>query len=286
MNEHTHFLIVEDPLEPKTWHLRIKDDDGKLNHRMMGEAWAALHGGFRGKEYTGPQRDEAIVKLRSLYKSEGLIVPEQVSDAPFLERRMCAASEMRVQGNRKPVLEGYAAVFNSLSEEMWGFRERILPGAFTRTLKENADVRCLINHDPNLVLGRTRASTLRLMEDERGLSYSDDLPETSYALDLAESIRRGDVSQSSFGFRVAGDRWLKEDKADIREIIDVDLFDVSAVTFPAYTQTRVEIRSFIKHLEDQEREIEAAASASMPEIPAERQTRWDSSRQRLEQLRK
>jgi len=251
-NPATHYLVVENPADISTWHLRAKGVDGKPDHRLMGEAWAALHGGFRGVEYAGPQKAEATTRLRALYKAEGLIVPDQANEAPFLERRMCVAAEMRVNGKRNPVLDGYAAVFNKLSEDMWGFRERIMPGAFTRALKEKQDVRCLINHDSTLVLGRTKADTLRLTEDEKGLAYSDDLPETSYALDLAECIRRGDVTQSSFAFRVADQRWVTENKQDIREITDVDLFDVSPVTFPAYTQTRVEIRSFIKLLEERE----------------------------------
>jgi HK97 family phage prohead protease len=242
----SHYLVVGDAQKPETWSLRVRGLDGKPDHRLMGAAWAALHG---GASCATPYEDKAAVVLRSIYKSEGLIVPDSASDAPFLERRMCVASDMRVNGKRNPVLEGYAAVFNSLSQEMCGFRERIMPGAFTRTLSEKPDVRCLINHDTNLVLGRTIANTLRLAQDENGLTYSADLPDTSYANDLAESIRRGDVSQSSFGFRVAGQDWVTENKMDIRQITEVDLFDVSPVTFPAYTQTRVEIRSFIKFME-------------------------------------
>jgi hypothetical protein len=255
-NPPSNYLVVEDPEQPSTWHLRVKGIDGKPDHRLMGAAWAALHGGFRGNKYEGPQKAEAIAKLKALYKAEGLTVPEGASDPSFLERRMCPVSEMRVDGNRNPVLGGYAAVFNSLSIPIFNFRERIAPGAFRRTLETKPDVRALINHDSNLVLGRTTSGTLTVGEDAKGLAVRVELPSTSYALDLAESVRRGDVNQMSIGFRIpkGGDEIMAEDGGTVRELRDIDLIDVSAVTFPAYTQTRVEIRSYIKFLEGQEHE--------------------------------
>lgn len=159
------------------------------------------------------------------------------------EIRHLKAIEFRAdQKDGKNSITGYAAVFNSLSEEMgwFGFRERVMAGAFKRTLEEKADVRGLINHDPNLVLGRTASKTLTLEEDDKGLKFSCDLPDTSYARDLMESIRRGDVSQCSFGFIVRKQTWI-ENKGEepIRELNDVDLFDVSVVTYPAYADTSV-----------------------------------------------
>lgn len=252
-----HYLVVEDPDKPSAWRLRVKGVDGNPDHRLMGAVWATLHGGYRGNRHEGPQKAEAIAKLKALYKSEGLTVPEEASDPAFLERRICPVSELRVAsdvGNSEISLAGYAAVFNQLSEWIGFssiFRERIRPGAFTRTLKDNPDVRALINHDPSLVLGRTIAATLVLAEDERGLHADIRLPGTQVAQDLAVSIRRGDISQMSFGFRVpkAGDHWTSTLEGDIRELRDVDLEDVSVATFPAYQQTRVEIRSYIEFLE-------------------------------------
>lgn len=141
-----------------------------------------------------------------------------------------------------PVIEGYAAVFNELSLDLGGFRERIAPGAFARSLGDGADVRALWDHDPKYVLGRNRAGTLALGEDERGLSVAIRPPGTGWAMDLVESMRRGDVDQMSFGFYVREDEWRDEDGVLVRVLRDVDLFDVSVVTFPAYVQTSAEAR--------------------------------------------
>jgi len=158
------------------------------------------------------------------------------------EFRLTITGELRAETqDDKQFISGYAAVFNSLSEEMWGFREKIMPGAFSRTLRENADVRQLINHDSNLVLGRTKAGTLELSEDTVGLKFRCQMPKTSYAADLMESIKRGDVTQCSFGFMTRKQAWIENDtdETSIRELHDVDLFDTSVVTFPAYPDTSV-----------------------------------------------
>ncbi|WP_043466519.1 HK97 family phage prohead protease [Kitasatospora sp. MBT66] len=137
-----------------------------------------------------------------------------------------------------PVMVGYAAKFNTRSQDLGGFVETIAPGTFSRAIEEAHDVRALINHDPNLVIGRTVAGTLRLIQDEIGLRYEVDLPDTSAGRDLSESLRRGDISQSSFGFRVLDADWsLDTDGRDLRTIRDLALFDVSPVTYPAYLDT-------------------------------------------------
>ncbi|BEP14806.1 hypothetical protein acdb102_31170 [Acidothermaceae bacterium B102] len=133
-------------------------------------------------------------------------------------------------------IEGHAAVFNRYSQDLGGFVEQVAPGAFSKTIAE-ADVRALFNHDPSMVLGRNRAGTLRLSEDNVGLHYQVDLPDTSYARDLATSMGRGDVSQSSFGFRVVpnGDDWsFTEQDYPLRTLRELQLMDVSPVTYPAY----------------------------------------------------
>lgn len=163
-----------------------------------------------------------------------------------IERRAIVA-EFRVEGEEAPKIIGYAAKFDTLSEEMWGFREKIAKGAFTDALKDS-DVRALFNHDPNLVLGRNKAGTLVLVEDDIGLRYEITPPDTQTAKDLAESIRRGDISQSSFAFSMRGggiEEWqeLPDGKA-IRTIKKVSrLFDVSPVTYPAYPDTESGVRS-------------------------------------------
>jgi HK97 family phage prohead protease len=141
----------------------------------------------------------------------------------------------------KPVIAGYAAVFNQLSDDLGGFREKIAPGAFTKSLGN--DVRALFNHDSNLILGRTKSKTLRLSEDPKGLAIEIDPPDTEAARDLLTSIKRGDVSQMSFGFFTRSDIWEDIGGKIVRTLIDVDLFDVSPVTFPSFPQTAVAVRA-------------------------------------------
>ena len=143
---------------------------------------------------------------------------------------------------RGRTVTGYAAVYDVLSNDLGGFRERIAPGAFRTVLDAGADVRCLLNHDPNMVLGRTRAGTLRLSDEQRGLRFECDLPETR--TDLAESVRRGDLDGASFRFEVASDRW----DGDVRTVQDIrTLHDVSIATHPAYPVASIEMRSRDPH---------------------------------------
>lgn len=167
------------------------------------------------------------------------------------ERRFFESGKIEIRktdGNEKasPItLRGYAAKFDAMSENLGGFREQIAAGAFADVLKD--DVRALFNHDANQVLGRTTAGTLRIAQDSTGLYYEVDLPDTQAARDLATSIERGDVSQSSFAFRVApnGDSWNEnEDGVIIRTITKfARLYDVSPVTYPAYPDATIGTRS-------------------------------------------
>ncbi len=160
------------------------------------------------------------------------------------ERRSFPVVELRVEsgGDETRRIVGHAAVFESLSEDLGGFRERIAPGAFAASIAED-DIRALFNHDPNLVLGRNRSGTLRLAEDERGLAMAIDLPDTQAARDLAVMVDRGDVSQASFGFQTISDEFQMIDGDVVRTLSAVRLFDVSPVTFAAYPQTEVAARS-------------------------------------------
>lgn len=143
-------------------------------------------------------------------------------------------------------------MYDKLSQDLGGFREKIAPGAFDSAVAED-DIRALFNHDPNLVLGRSApakgVSTAEITSDERGLLVDvPELPATSYARDLHALLERGDVDQSSFGFRVVSESWDYADPSDpnsevIRTLNEVRLFDVSIVTFPAYLDTVAEARS-------------------------------------------
>jgi len=163
-----------------------------------------------------------------------------------IEHRIFPSAELRIQlrGTAPPKIVGYAAVFNSLSVPLWGFREKIAPGAFTKSLASNPDVRALFNHDPNLILGRTKSRTLSLAEDERGLKIDIEPPNSPTGENVLEAIRRGDVDQMSFAFRVVADAWeySKTGDDDIRTLQEVDLIDVSPVTYPAYPETSVDLR--------------------------------------------
>jgi hypothetical protein len=131
---------------------------------------------------------------------------------------------------------GYAAVFNSDSEPL-PFIERIAPGAFKGSLRNRNDIKLLWNHDTASVLGSTRAGTLRVTEDARGLFVEADLPNTSTGRDARELIGRGDVDSMSFGFTVArnGDEWSAD--GSVRTLTKINLHEVSIVAFPAYTAT-------------------------------------------------
>jgi HK97 family phage prohead protease len=157
--------------------------------------------------------------------------------------------ELRAEGEAAaPKLVGYAAVFNRMSQDLGGFTEIIKPGAFRKTIQES-DVRALFNHDSNFVLGRSKSGTLKMEEDDRGLKIEISPPDTGWARDLLHSIERGDVDQMSFAFRAVKDRWIedndKQDRAVIRELHEVRLFDVSPVTYPAYEDTTISVRDLI-----------------------------------------
>jgi uncharacterized protein len=174
-----------------------------------------------------------------------------------VERRQIQGHvELRTEGESRAIV-GYAAVYNTEAVIAGMWRERNAPGAFRSVIGPTADVRALFNHDPNHVLGRTVANTLRLSEDEKGLRYEIDPPNTSYAHDLMESLRRGDITQSSYGFRVKRDEWTKPTRAGdlpLRTILEYEeLQDVSPVTFPAFEDTTAEARQA------------ATVAATMPE---------------------
>ncbi len=171
--------------------------------------------------------------------------PEQAHERRFLSLDRAPIRMDARDGDEPARIRGLASVFYDGTPdtefELWsGVVERIMPGAFDRAIEEEQDVVGLFNHDANLVLGR-RPLTLSLRVTAEGLAYSILPPKTR--ADTVESIERGDVIGSSFSFRIQSETWRKEDGLEIREILDVDLFDVGPVTFPAYETTTTSVRS-------------------------------------------
>jgi HK97 family phage prohead protease len=163
------------------------------------------------------------------------------------------------------VLGGYALKYNKMSQNLGGFVERVAPGALNKTLADGGDVLARFQHEDSYLLGRTSAGTLRLASDDTGLDYSVDLPDTSYAHDLAALAERGDVRHSSFAFRVLpdGDDWsVTESDFPLRTITEIQLLDVAPVVNPAYMDTSSGLRSLAEHLSRPEEEIAEAIRAN------------------------
>ncbi len=178
-----------------------------------------------------------------------------------IERRSSTGTvELREEGDTLTAT-GYAAVFESTSQNLGGFVERVAPGAFRKTLQE-ADIRALYNHEADHLLGRTAAGTLRLEEDAHGLRYDVDLPATQLGRDVAELLRRGDITGSSFGFRTIGDEWTETaDGYPMRRLTEVALRDVGPVVFPAYPAAAASLRSLAESKALNLDEVVAAAEA-------------------------
>lgn len=152
--------------------------------------------------------------------------------------------EVRTATDGSRSISGIAAPFSKRSLDLNGFTEIIAPGAFTRTLEENPDVLCLRDHDQSILLGRTKSGTLTLAEVAAGLRFTCKLPNTTQAADLIESLARKDIDSCSFGFRTVKDDWsVTADGTVIRTLLDVDLFEISVVSFPAYPDATAALRS-------------------------------------------
>lgn len=202
-----------------------------------------------------------------------------------MERRFFQ-TEIRADGQegQAPQLNGYAAVFDQLSVVLYGsFRERIERGAFAGTLSD--DVRALWNHNPDYVLGRTKAGTLDLTEDSHGLRVQIDPPNTQAGRDAVESIRRGDVDQMSFMFDVLEDTWDKDEEGQIiRTLRKVKLYEVSPVAFPAYPGTEISARADNGSLGDMPTIPEQLRAAADGDGAEQAQARLAMMRRRLDLL--
>ena len=180
--------------------------------------------------------------------------------------------EFRMEGTEHNgnTIRGYAAVYNSDSEWMGGFYEQIERGAFDDVL--NDDVRAYFNHDENLLLGRVSSGTLRIGTDARGLFYEVDLPNTTYANDLVELMKRGDVNQSSFAFLIDADRWEQRGGKTYRIIEKVSrLLDVSPVAQPAYPDATSELKKRDLEIETKD-ETETAVAENVTSESAQSAT--------------
>ena len=180
-------------------------------------------------------------------------------NATRLERRSMQVRELRIEDDGKRVA-GYASVFNEETVIAGFFREVIKPGAFKRAIKEKQDVYALKNHDQNLILARTTNGSLLMQEDKTGLWVEFDPPDTQTGRDMVEEIRTGLVDEMSFAFIAVEEKWIeKKDELTLREVIDVDLFDVSPVTYAQYKGTSVGLRSaesiFNDHLQSLEGQV-------------------------------
>jgi uncharacterized protein len=166
-------------------------------------------------------------------------------DDPEIEERAAVGLELRQGANHSKRLVGYAAVFGSRSLDLGGFVEIIRKGAFSRSLGEGVDIRAFVNHDPGRIIGRRSAGTLQIEEDMLGLRVEITPPDTQDGRDILENVRVGNLDGMSFGFRVPrdGDIWDLEQQPPVRELVSVELREVSIVSMPAYPKTEVALRS-------------------------------------------
>lgn len=227
-------------------------------YRYKKDVWSASSAKSHCKDHDGSF--EAAKSSKSELKEE-------------TERRILPVDgmEIRVDDGEKPKLVGYAAKTGVWADLHW-FKEKIKKGAFSDVLED--DVRCLKNHDPNLILGRTTNETLRMEENTVGLHYEDDLPDTNVGRDIREEVKRKDITGCSFAFRVAEDEWkyFEDERVPERTIIKLKrLFDVGPVTYPAYSDTTVAARSFDKFKAEHEvqEEEEEKDNKNTPEHSSE-----------------
>ena len=194
--------------------------------------------------------------------------PDETRDRLRQVRSVPTRFETREDESGQLVIAGYFVVFNSIYEIGPGMSESVAPGTFLSSL--GGDVRALTNHDSTLVLGRTIAGTLKLREDDIGLWGEVIInPKDSDAVNTYERVKRGDVSQCSFGFRITKeDTEVKDDGSVHWTIRDVELYEVSVCTFPAYEATNVTARS------EQLAEIRARETEAWKNKQKERLTKW------------
>lgn len=179
-----------------------------------------------------------------------------------------ASLELRSEEGRDlPTIYGYSAVFNVLSDDLGGFRERLAPTVFDRTLSERGDsIKAFHNHDTNIVIGSTRKGTLELHTDDVGLAHRIVPPNNEWGRPVVDAIERGDIEGMSFGFalgRPDAETWSEaEDGSHIRDVDEAKLYEVSTVSgWPAYPQTSVGVRALADSLGVEESVMDSALRA-------------------------
>jgi HK97 family phage prohead protease len=207
------------------------------------------------------------------------------------ELRTFVAQELRATGSdSQPRIEGYSAVFNTVTDIGGQFSEVIAPGAFKRSLADGDDVVCLIDHNSSLLLGRRSAGTLTLSEDTKGLKFTVQLPDTSVARDAYANLKAGNLKECSFGFYVDGpdgERWSQTpDGTPLRTLVSVRLFDVSVVTFPAYSGTGAAARNVVaEHVEARMAELTQANGDAHRRVRLQKAMEYIAEEQRQQEAR-
>ena len=259
-----------DPAQAWAARLVAQDDDARTRMDESIETTGEAQG--PATEPMGePVSDTAPVRYTVLEAEQrrigGRYVEFRTVEVGSLDLRVTDDAEMPMR------FAGYAAVFNSPSEPL-PFVETIAPGAFRRSLNSGSEKRMFLNHNTDQVLGSTKAGTLTLSEDERGLYVEADLPDTTYGRDLSVLMQRGDVHSMSFGFSVpkGGDAWSEDGSS--RELREVILHEVSVVTgFPAYPATEgAQVRAVEIDADDEhsERGLPVALARRILELNAKR----------------
>ena len=189
------------------------------------------------------------------------------------QRSFCGGLELRAEGDGESgrTTKGYACLFDNVTSIGGYWQERFAKGAFSKSLGER-DVVALHSHDDGRPMGRMSRDTLRITEDDKGLGFENDLPDTQDGRDLATSIDRGDIEGMSFRFRALKEEWDETQDPPMRTVIEAELFEITYTAFPAYPDTEVGMRS-LEHARAERRDHNrsgARARIRMKQEQAER----------------
>lgn len=227
-------------------YVDVLDGGPHIVYRALVAIRAVLSGARGGVDI--PEADQE--ELRGLVDSLIARFDEGERAVDGIERRGLRGSlTLRSEEGRPRRIVGRAIVFDEETVIQGAYREIIRRQAVESALERDTDVAALWQHDPAYVLGRRSAGTLRLEVRDDGLWVEIDPPDTQWARDALVSIERGDVWGMSFGFNVIADRWYGDGSGmPLREVTDLELYDVSPVTYPAYPATSVAVREMLRSL--------------------------------------